>query len=165
MRAEVERLFDRLVPALDRADATADSLRTVAAGLRTAADVVDQLGDDVAATARARTAADAIDRAADALNAPRAKLDAVKSAGAVRVTQQLVALARAAVAGSDLLAEGLAAARQELAAARARAAEYRDAAVVRVYAAAAANTLFWSWGGLGQVCLIAWGRRSAGQAG
>lgn len=158
-RAEIEKLLGRLVPTLDRARATADSLRAVAAGLRAAADLVDQLTDDPQATARVRGAADAIDRAAEVLNVPQTRIDAVKSATAVQLTRGLVNLVREAVAGSELLAEGLAAARQEIAVARTRAAEYRDKTVFRVYAAAGANTLFWSWGGLGQLCLIGWGRR------
>jgi chromosome segregation ATPase len=159
VRAAIERLLNRLGPALDRADATADSLRSVAAGLRTAADLVDQLSNDREATVRIRNVADTIDRAAEALDGPRARVDALKSAKAVQLTRGLVNLAREAVAGSDLLAEGLAAARVEIAVARARMAEYRDKVVVGVYAAAIANTLVWSWGGLGQLCLIGWGRR------
>jgi chromosome segregation ATPase len=159
VRAEFERLLDRLVPALDRVDATADSLRSVAAGLRAAADIVDQLNDDPEATVRVRIAADAIDRAAEALNAPRAKVDALKSAKSVEMTRRLVNLVQSAVANSNLLAEGLAAARLEIVAARTRAPEYRDKVVFRIDAAATANTLIWLWGGLGQLCLIGWGRR------
>ncbi len=158
-RAQIDRLLDRLIPALDRVHATAESLRAVAAGLRAAADLVDQLNGDPAATARVRNAAGAIDRAAEALNAPRDRVDAVKSAEGVRLTRGLVRLAREAVAGSDLLAEGLAAARLEIAVARTRAADCRDEVVFRVYVAAVANTLFWSWFGLGQLGLIGWGRR------
>jgi hypothetical protein len=159
VRAEIERLLDRLLPALEQLDATTDSLLSVAVGLRAAADIVDELNDDPEATVRLRSAADAIDRAAEALNAPRAKVDAVKSAKAVQLTQKLVTLAREAVAGSDLLSEGLAAARQGIAVANKRTAEYRDKVVFRVYAAAVANTLVWLWIGLGQLCLIGWGRR------
>ena len=43
--------------------------------------------------------------------------------------------------------------------ARERAAEWRDEVVFWVYVAATANTLVWAWGGLGQLCLIGWGRR------
>jgi hypothetical protein len=159
VRAEIERLLDRLVPALEQLDATADSLLSVAVGLRAAADIVDQLNDDSEATVRLRSAADSIDRAAEVLNAPRAKIDALKSAKAVQLTQKLVTLAREAIAGSDLLAEGLAAARQGIAVAIKRTAEYRDKVVFRVHAAAVANTLVWLWVGLGQLCLIGWGRR------
>jgi len=159
VRAEIERLLDRLVPALDRADAIAESLGSVAAGLRTAADIVDQLNDDPEATFRVRNAADTIDRAAEALNGLRARVEAVKSAKAVQFTRELVILAREAAAGSERLAEGLAAARQEIAVVRGRTAEWRDEVVFWVYAAATANTFVWLWGGLGQLCLIGWGRR------
>jgi hypothetical protein len=159
VRAAAERLLDRLVPTLDRAAALADSLRSVAAGLRAAADIVTQLGGDTGPPSPARDAADAIDRAADVLNIPRAKIEAVKSAGAVRMIRGLVALAREAVAGSERLADGLAAARREVAIARGRTAEWRDEVVFWVYVAAAANTLAWLWVGLGQLTLIGWGRR------
>jgi len=159
VRAEIERLIEKLIPALDRLDATAESLRSMAAGLRAVADLVDQLHDDPAATIRIRNAANGIDLAAEKLNAPRTKIDAVKSAKAAQLTQKLFELAQEAVAGSDLLAEGLATARQEIGVARGRIVEYRDAVVFRVYVAAAGNTVLCLWIGLGQLCLIGWGRR------
>jgi hypothetical protein len=158
VRSAIEQLLDRLVPAIDRAAAIADSLRSVAAGLRASADIVDQLGGETQ-HGRARTAADTIDRAAEALNVPRARIDAVKSAAAVRLTRELVDLAREAVAGSARLADGLAAARGEIAGFRVSTAERRDGVVFWVYVAAAANTLVWLWVGLGQLCLVGWGRR------
>jgi predicted RNase H-like nuclease (RuvC/YqgF family) len=42
IQAEIERLVDRLIPTLERADFLAESLRATAAAIRTAADVVDQ---------------------------------------------------------------------------------------------------------------------------
>ena len=159
VQAEIERLLDRLVPTLERADALADSLRSAAAGLRTVADIVDQLTDDSAATVRVRSAAEKIDRAAEALNGLRARVEASKSAKAVRLARELGALAREAIAGSELLAEGLAAARQEIVVVRGRTVEWRDEVVYWIYVAATANTLVWLWGGLGQLCLIGWGRR------
>ncbi|HVK16186.1 MAG TPA: hypothetical protein VM533_04500 [Fimbriiglobus sp.] len=159
VRAAIERLLDRLLPAIDRAAALADSLRAVAAGLRATEDVVTQLGGEVEQPSRARTAADAIDRAAEVLNVPQARIDAVKSAAAVRLTREVVELARAAAAGSERLAEGLTDARRALAAARGRTAEWRDRIVFWAYAAAVANTALWLWVGAGQLCLIGWGRR------
>jgi hypothetical protein len=159
VRSAVEQLLDRLVPAIDRAAALADSLRTVAAGLRAVADVVAELGGSTEPPGRARDAADAIDRAAEALNVPRAKIEAVKSAQAVRLTRGLVTLAGEAAAGSERLADGLAAARREITAARGQVIDWRDRVVFWVTVAAAANTLVWSWVGLGQLCLVGWGRR------
>jgi hypothetical protein len=158
VRAAIERLLDRLVTTTDRAAALADSLRTLAAGLRAAADIVDQLGGDTE-QGHARTAAEAIDRAAVALNIPRARIEAVKSAAAVQLTRELFTLVREAVAGSAQLAEGVAAARGEIAAARGRAAWLRERVVFWVYASASAHMLVWLWIGLGQLCLIGWGRQ------
>jgi len=159
VQAEIERLLDRLVPTLERADALAESLRSVAAGLRTGADIADQLTDDSAATERVRSAADKIDRAAEALNGLRARLEDSKSAKAIRLARQIGELAREAIAGSELLAEGLAAARQEIVVVRGRMVEWRNKVVFWIYVTATANTLVWLWGGLGQLCLIGWGRR------
>lgn len=159
VRPAVERLLDRLPPAIDRAAALADSLRTVAAGLQAAADVVTQLGAEVEQPSRWRAAADTIDRAAEALNIPRARLDAVKSAAAVRLTRELLELAREVVAASDRLAEGLAGARREVAGARERLGAWRDRVVFWVRLAAVGHALVWLWVGLGQLCLIGWGRR------
>ena len=159
VRAQIERLFDRLVPAFDRVDALADALRSEAAVLRAAADLVDYFNDDPEATILARNAADKIDRAAESLKGLRARVEASKSAKAVQLTRELVALARETAAASDQLAEGLADARQAIAVVRGRTAEWRDEIVSWIYVAATANTLVWLWGCLGQLCLIGWGRR------
>jgi hypothetical protein len=68
-------------------------------------------------------------------------------------------LAREAAAGSERLAEGLADARREVAGARERVGEWRARVVFWVRVAAVAHTLVWLWIGLGQLCLIGWGRR------
>jgi chromosome segregation ATPase len=164
VRAEIELLLDRLVRTFDRAEAIADSLESAAAGIRTAADIVDQLKDDPEATARARNAADKIDRAAELLNSLRARIDDSKSAKAVQMTRKFITLAREAAAGSERLAEGLAGARQAIADVRGGTAEWRDEIVFWIHVAATAITLFGLWGGLGQLCLIGWGRcRFVGQ--
>lgn len=166
VRAAIERLLDRLLAAIDRAAALADSLRAVAAGLRAAEDVVTQLGVEVGPSSRARAAADAIDRAADALNIPRERVEAIKSAAAVRLTREVVEMAREAAAGSERLAEGLADARRASTEARERVAAGRGRVVFWVWVGAVVHTLAWLWVGLGQVCLIGWGRRRlAGRAG
>jgi DNA repair exonuclease SbcCD ATPase subunit len=162
VRSAIEQLLDRLLPTIDRAAALADSLRTMAAGLRAAEEVVIQLGGEIEQPSRPRAAADAIDRAAEVLNIPRARLDDLKSATALQLTRELVELAREAVAGSERLAEGLSDARREINAARGRTAERQDEFVFWVYLAGVANTLMWLWIGLGQLCLIGWGRRRFG---
>jgi hypothetical protein len=159
----IDRVLDRLVSAIDRAATIADSLRAVAAGLRAAEDLVTQFGVEIEQPSRARAAADAIDRAVELLNVPKERIDAMKSAAAIRLTRELVELAREAAAGSERLAEGLADARREVAAARVRLDERRKRVVFWVYVAAVAHTLVWSWIGLGQLCLIGWGRRKFGK--
>lgn len=159
VKAEIEQLLGRLVPALDRVDATADSLRSVAENFRTASDLVDFFATDPDATVRFRSAADSIDRSADELDGIRIRVDELKSAKAVRLTRGLVTLAREAAASSERLAAGLATARQGLAVARDQSEETRGDVVFWVYVSAAAHTLFWFWCGLGQLCLISWGRR------
>jgi methyl-accepting chemotaxis protein len=159
VQAQIEQLLDRLLPTLQRADALADSLRSAAAGLRTAADIVDQLTDDPTATVRVRSAAEKIDRAAETLNGLRARIEASTAAKAVRLAHEIGELAREAIAGSELLAEGLSAARQEITVVRRKMFEWRDAVAFWIYIAATANTLIWLWGGLSQLCLIGWGRR------
>lgn len=165
VRAAVDRLLDRLLPAIDRAAALADSLRAVAAGLRAAEDVVTQLGVDVEQPGRAQAAADAIDRAAEVLNVPQARIEAMKSAAAVRLTREVTELAVTAAAGSERLAEGLAASRREVADARVRVGEMRGDLVRWTYVGASAHTLLWLSAGLGQVCLIGWGWRRLARIG
>ncbi len=93
------------------------------------------------------------------LNVPQARIDAVKSTTAVRLTRELVDLAREAAAGSEQLAEGLADARRAVATARERVVEWRVRIVFWVRVAAVVHALVWLWIGLGQLCLIGWGRR------
>src|SRR5437773_2272938 len=107
----------------------------------------------------ARATADAINGAGEVLNAPRARIEAMKSTAAVRLTGELITLAREVAAGWEQLAAALAAARREIGDARGRAAESRDGVVFWVYVCAVANTLVCLWVGLGQLCLIGWGRR------
>jgi hypothetical protein len=89
----------------------------------------------------------------------------VKSAKAARLTRETGTLAREAAAGSQRLAGGLAAARRGIAVVGGRTAVWRVGVVCWVYVAAAANTLVWLWGGLGQLCLIGWGRRQVSNRG
>ena len=159
VQAEIELIIDRLVPSVDRADTLAESLRFGAAGLRTAADIVEQLHDDLETTILVRNAADKIDRAAESLNDIRARVEALKSAKAVQWTHELGILAREAIASSERIAEGLADVRQGISLVRARSAEWIDDVVWRVNLVATASTLVWVWGGLAQLCLIGWGRR------
>jgi hypothetical protein len=149
VRAEVERLLGRLSPALDRADTAAVTLRSAAATLRTAAEIGDQFEADPATTDRVWASAGAVERGAELLAGVRTHVEELKSAGAVRLTRELVSLAREAVAGSERLSEGLAATRDAVEAVRRRAAAGRDWLVFRVRVAAAVNLLLWSWGGLG----------------
>ena len=159
VQAEAERLLDRLVPAFDRADAIATSLASGAAGLRAAADIVDQMNDRLEATVRVRNAADKIDGAAESLNGLRVRIEAARLVKAAELTRELVSLAREAAAGSERLADGLTAVRNEIAEVRAQSVEWRNQIVFWIYFAATANAFVWLWGGLGQVCLIGWGRR------
>jgi hypothetical protein len=159
VRSAIERLLDRLLPTIDGAAELAESLRMVAAGLRAAEDVVGDLGVEIEQPSRAGAAADAIDRAAEMLNIPQARIDAVKSAAAVRITRELIELAVLAAAGSERLAEGLAGARREVTVARERVGEWRGRVVFWIRITALAHSLVWLWAGLGQLCLIGWGRR------
>jgi len=158
VRAELDRLHGRLTPVLDRLTAIADSLLALSEALNAGADVVEQLTNDAQATARLRNAAGAIDRAATALESPHDKVEAVAAAGAIELRQRLLTLVGKAIVGSDLLAQGLAAARQESATARNRTAEYRAGVAFRVYIGALAMTLVALWGGLGQLCLCRYER-------
>ena len=159
LRAEIEQLIERFVPVFERADALADSLRVDAAGLRTAAEIVDQFSNDPEATVRVRNSADKIDRAAETLNGLRSRVDTLISANETSLTRELVTLAREATAGSERLTEGLAAARQEIAVVPGSITEWRDLVVYSIYVGATACTLVCSWAGLGEICLIDWGRR------
>ncbi len=159
VRAAIEKLIDRLIPTIDRAAALADSLRTVAAGLRSAVDIVDQLGGSTPSPGLARTSADTIDRAAEVLNIPRARIEELKATQAVRVTRELVVLVRQAAAGSEQLAKGLADSRQAIASAREWTSEWSDQVVFWIYLIAVGNSLIWLWALLGQLCLVGWGRR------
>jgi hypothetical protein len=159
VRSAVERCLDRLLPKIDRLAEMADSLRAVATVLRAAEEFVGQVGRAIVGPGRAGAAADAIDRAAELLEVPRTRVDALKSSTAVRLTHGLVELARQGAAGSERLGEGLADARQGIAVARKGLGEYQTRFVHRVRIGGVAYTVGCVWVGLGQMCLIGWGRR------
>jgi hypothetical protein len=159
LRIEFELLENRLTPILVRLRATAESLETLSEILLTAADIAEQLNRDGETAIRLRTAADSIHRAGAVLMLPQDKIDAVATAGAVQMGQAVLKLALKSIEGSSLLADGLSTARREAAASRARAAEFREFLIFRIYASALVITLLALWGGLGQVCLIGHGRR------
>jgi hypothetical protein len=159
LQSAIERLLDRLLPTIERAAALADSLRTVADGLRVVDDVVTGLGAHIEQPSRTDVVADAIDRAAETLNIPQARIDAVKSAAAVRLAREVVELAREAAAASQRLADGLVDVRRQVAVSRERLGVWRNWLVSRLRLAAGLHTVAWLWLGLGQLCLVSWGRR------
>ena len=61
--------------------------------------------------------------------------------------------------GAEIVGQKCASARQGIVVVRGRTVEWRDEVVYWIYVAGTANTLVWLWGGLGQLCLIGWGRR------
>lgn len=160
-QAVIEKLLERLTPALERTDAAAELLGSAADGLRMTTNIAAMFGDDPQATARRLEAADRIAWAAAELRGLRAKLEAILKNRAVQAAQELVALAGRAVAGSERLAEGLEIVRRELAAARDRDGFVQARLVGWVRLAALVNSLVWLWVGAGQVCLVGWGRRGA----
>jgi hypothetical protein len=159
VRAAIDKLVARMLPTIERATELADTLRAVAVGLRATVDIAAELGAEIEEPSRARAVADAIDRAADMLDIPQERITAVRSAAALKLKRELVELTITAAAGSERLAEGLANARQVVAAAREQIALGRLQVVVWVRVAAVVHTLVWVWIGLGQLALIAWGRR------
>jgi chromosome segregation ATPase len=156
--AELDRLRGRLIPVLDRLSATAESLLALSDALNSAADVMEQLTNDAQATTRLHKAAGAIDRAATALQSPHDKFEAIAAAGAIELRQTLLTLVGKAIEGSDLLADGLAAARRESIVARKSVTEYRDRIAFWLYVGAIAITFGALWAGLGQLCLCRHGR-------
>jgi hypothetical protein len=158
-KAAIDKLVDRLLPTVERAAELAESLRTVAAGLRAVVDVVSELGVEIAQPSRALATADAIDRAAEMLNVPQSRVDTLKAAAALRVRRELLELSLLAAAGSERLAEGLADARREVTVARECVGLYRDQFRLWLRVTTVGHTLGWVWIGFGQLCLIGWGRR------
>lgn len=164
VRAEADRLFTRVGPLFDRAEAIAESLRLIAITLRTAADIAEQLNAaGPEPVSQARTAVDTIDRSAETLTGLRGRAEAVKTGTTVAISREgvimVTALLTRIAAASDRLDEGLAAARREVALGRNRVAAARDEVAFWSYLSAGVNTILWAWGGFGQLCLIGWGRR------
>jgi archaellum component FlaC len=160
IRAEIERLLNRLIPAIERTDDLADSLLSVAAGLRTTADIVDQIKDNATITVRVQNAADKIDRAAETLNGIRARVEALKSAKSVQLMNGIVTLSREAITSSELLSEGIASVREVIAIVPGQTGTWRDTIVFWIYIAMTAITVIFLCSGLGQLCLIGWGRKT-----
>ena len=160
VRSEIEQLLNRLIPDIERTDDLADSLLSVAAGLRAAADIIDQIKDDAVITGRVQNAAAKIDQAAEMLNGIRARAEGLKSTKSAQLVSGLVTLSREAIAGSELLTEGIALARQAISSVPERTGIWRDAVINWIYIAITAITATFLCNGLGQLCLIGWGRKT-----
>jgi predicted nuclease with TOPRIM domain len=160
VKEAIDQLVARLISGVEQAETLADSLRAQAAGIRAAAEFVEHFHVDEKVTHPLHVAADKIDHAADALDGLREPVEGLKVAKAIDVTNKVLSIAGKALAGTDALANGVSSAREGLLHAREQTVEVQEQAGFWIYLAAAANTILWLWGGLGQLALIAWGRRT-----
>lgn len=159
VKEAIDQLVARLISGVEQAETLADSLRAQAAGIRAAAEFVEHFHVDENVTRPLHAAADKIDHAADALDGLRGQVEELKVAKAIDLTNKVLSIAGKALAGTDALATGVSSAREGLLHAREQAVEVQEQAGFWIYLAAAANTILWLWGGLGQLALIGWGRR------
>jgi methyl-accepting chemotaxis protein len=155
----VERLLDTLAPFLDRAEALAESVRSLAALLQTVAHVADQFDQLEGRAANLRSVADSLTPAAETLATVRERAQDIRRGGAAPKVREVVALADRAAPAIDRLAGGLSDARQQLTDTRGALAAARAKVRAWTVAGPAVATLVLLWIGLGQVCLIGWGRR------
>jgi hypothetical protein len=159
VQAAIEQLFGQLNQALDRADAIADSLKSVTAGLQTTADILDQLSVGPKLPNRIRDAAGTIDNAADKLHGLQTQIEDRKLVKTAQIADEFVERVRGAIANSKRLAEGLVAIRGDIPDIRERIVEWRERVVFWHHVAVAIHTIVCCWAALGQLCLAGCGRR------
>jgi methyl-accepting chemotaxis protein len=157
-KARVARLFDELSPYLERTDALADSLRSLGTVLENVASVTSRI-DDGAKSARLRSAADKLGTAAATLGSVGERAASIRQGGAAPRAQELVRLADDAGAVLDRLGGGMSDVRRTTEEIRKQLPEVRRAAGTWKFIVPAALTVVLIWVGLGQLCLIGWGRR------
>lgn len=163
LKQEIERQLDQLFPTLDRAEDLAESLRTLAAGLRTSADISERFQrGDPEKIAHMRSIAGQLDSAAAELSGLHARAEQLKQAQSGRITQEIVALIRRALAGSERLASAMTSARREVSEVREKLGFWRNKVVFWIYASATGVTFLAVWMGLGQATLVSWGRQRLG---
>jgi hypothetical protein len=161
VKEAIDQLVARLVSGVEQAETLADSLRSQAAGIRAAAEFVEHFHVDEKVTRPLHAAADKIDQAANALDGLRGQIEELKVAKAIDLTNKVLGIAAKALAGTDALASGVSSAREGLLHTREQTVEVQEKAGFWIYLAAAANTIIWLWGSLGQLSLIGWGRRAS----
>jgi hypothetical protein len=157
-KAEAERLRNTLVPLLERADALRDALPAVAKLIDAAADAAEQTGSK-SRSAGLRSAAGNVREAAAAIDTLGNQSATIRR-GEPPTTLQLADAARRVQAPLELLAKGLADVERQAEGWRADLPKARQAVDDwKTSGPAILTGVLLVWAGLGQLCLIGWGRR------
>lgn len=156
---ELARLRNTLLPLLERADALRGVLPTVAKAIDSTADVVEQGGRDKSRSDRLRSVADNVRDATATLESVRKQSAALRRGESAPTAQELADLAEQAQVPMDLLAKGLSDARQQSDSIRGELPGVRQFLDDWKVKGPAILTGVLLWLGLGQLAIVAWGRR------
>jgi chromosome segregation ATPase len=158
-KAELERIRDTLLPLLERTDALREVLPSVATLVDNVADFVEQTGQEKSRSQALRSVAGNVRDAAGALEAVRRDSAALRQKMSALTAKDLASLAERARRPVDLLATGLSDTKQESASLRAELPKLRRLVDDWKILGPAIITGILLWIGLGQLAIVAWGRR------
>ncbi len=159
IQMQVTRLLDTLTPHLDRAEALADPLQSLATILRRFAGTLARLDDGDRQAAQFRSIADALDFTLTSLGTVRSRYEAIREGEGVPRAAELVAIAEQAQAPIDRMQKGLSELQGSISEVREELPEVREAVRVWKIAGPIVVNVLLFWIALGQLCLIGWGRR------
>lgn len=160
LRARVDSLSQELTPLLERAETLADSLRTLATLFRTGADVLGEFGASETRSDRMREAANRIESASEILADVQGQAAKLRETAVNPRAQALIKLIDDTGPGLDRLTEGLDTVRSQVDETRNEIATSAQMLRHRIFQAAGVSTVLIVWIGLGQLCLVGWGRRN-----
>lgn len=160
LQTEVDRLAKRLIPVLQLFESASDSLSSIASGLSSLADMIEQCESDSRFADRVRSGAESLETGATFFDGSQDKLASIRLAPAGRLKNELVAFALEAAAESDRIMDGITAAQLNTAQLRDRVLAARNTFFSRMRYGAILHSAAWIWLGLGQLCLIGRGCRS-----
>jgi methyl-accepting chemotaxis protein len=155
-KADIERMRGDILPLVERADAVHEALPPIAQTLDDAANLAEQTGNKPRAD-RLRASAGSVREAAKELDSVRDRAAAVRRAGAS--AQDVVDLAQETHGALASLNKALSGVKQETSNLRKGIPQAREALDQWKFAGAGIATGVLLWIGLGQLALVAWGRR------
>lgn len=156
---QVDEILHRLAPLLEQADSLGQVLQSVSAMMKSTARIQSAFGDSTDST-RLQTISDNLTRASTILNQVNADLKSLRGGKAIPQAEKIAELASLASPPLTQLAEGLSDARTQTVEVKGELTRVREKVQFWSIAGPPIVDAVLLWFGVGQLCLIGWGRRN-----